>query len=195
LREKIPLLAGLGAVIAVSFGFSIMAEVRTLDAEREVLLAELATTTHDVFGEETSDPEKARELLDPASAGSDEDPMPRVDAFDVMVALSKAVPKEVVHDVVSLDVSRGHVLIEATVPTNKDAEAIADKMKENKCFKDVKIPRTNQFGDAASRLKYVLEFDLKCEEKKKKPADGAPGSASATPGAGKTDDAKTDGGR
>lgn len=190
LREKIPLLAGLGAVIAVSFGFSILAELRTLDAEKELLNARLAVATRDVLGEETTDPEKVKELLGEGPGKSDEDPLPHVDAFDAMVALSKAVPRDVVHDVVEMDVSRGHVSIQGTVPSVSDAETIAKNMKENRCFKDVKIARTSQFTEG--KHKYVLEFDLKCEEKKKvtgaKPSDTAQPADSAKP-------EKTDGGR
>lgn len=189
LREKIPLLAGLGAVIAVSFGFSIIAELRALDAELGTLSAELAAVSRDVLGEETTDPTRARELLEQGPGAADDDPMPRVDAFDVMVALSEAVPKDVVHDIVDLDVNRGHVIIQATVPTNKDAEGIAAKLKEHACFKDVKIPRTNQFAD--SKQKYVLEFDLKCEDAKKKKL----ASDAAEPAAATTADKKPEGAR
>ncbi|WP_437634972.1 type IV pilus biogenesis protein PilM [Sorangium sp. So ce854] len=167
LREKIPILAGLGTVIALSFGFSVVAEMRTLDAERELLLASLATASRDVLGEETSDPVKARELLDQGPGAADEDPMPRVDAFDVMVQLSKAVPKEITHDVLELDVNRGHVTIQGVVPSVSDAQLIAEHMKEHRCFRDVKISRTSQFTEG--RHKYVLELDLRCEDKKKKP--------------------------
>lgn len=176
LREKIPLLSGLAAVIIVSYGFSIVAESRTLDAERELLGARLGQVTRDVLGEETSDPDHARELLE-KGPGADEDPRPRADAFDVMVELSKAVPTDVVHDVVELDVARGHVVIQGLVPTNRDAEHIAEKLKEHRCFRDVKIPRTTQYAEG--KQKYVLEFDIKCEEKKK-----ASPVSSATPAAG-----------
>ncbi|WP_438017450.1 pilus assembly protein PilM [Sorangium sp. So ce315] len=172
LREKIPILAGLGTVIALSFGFSVVAEMRTLDAERELLLASLATASRDVLGEETSDPVKARELLDQGPGAADEDPMPRVDAFDVMVQLSKAVPKEITHDVLELDVNRGHVTIQGVVPSVSDAQLIADHMKEHRCFRDVKISRTSQFTEG--RHKYVLELDLRCEDKKKKPGAAEP---------------------
>jgi general secretion pathway protein L len=191
LREKIPLLSGLAAVIVVSFGFSIVAESRALDSEREVIEARLAQVTRDVLGEETSDPDKARELLE-KGPGADEDPLPRVDAFDVMVQLSKAVPKDVVHDIVELDVARGHVVIQGLVPTNRDAEHIAEQMKSNRCFRDVKIPRTTQFAEG--KQKYVLEFDLKCEDKKKKPDAAAPAdSASAAAGSASKPEAKPEG--
>lgn len=191
LREKVPLLAGLGAVILVSFGFSVVAEMRSLDAERESLVAQLASTTKEVFGEETDDPDKARVLLEQGPGAGDEDPMPRVDAFDVMVALSEAVPKEVTHDIVDLDVNRGHVILQGTVPTNKDAEGIAEQMKAKKCFKDVKISRTNQSGD--NKQKYVLELDLKCDDVKKPKTGTSPaGSSAAQPPAPAAD---TEGGR
>jgi general secretion pathway protein L len=189
LREKIPLLSGLAAVIVVSFGFSIVAESRALDAEREVLDARLAQVSRDVLGEETTDPDRAHELLE-KGPGADEDPMPRADAFDVMVQLSKAVPKDVVHDVVELDVARGHVVVQGLVPTNRDAEHIAEKMKEHRCFRDVKIPRTTQFAEG--KQKYVLEFDLKCEDKKK-PAAAPADSGAAAAGSAAKPDAKTEG--
>src|SRR5262249_54535893 len=91
LREKIPLLTGLFVVILFSFFFSTWAEMRAVSQERQVLEAALAALTKDVFGESTSEPGRAGELLDKATTGAEDDPMPRADAFDVMVQLSEAV--------------------------------------------------------------------------------------------------------
>lgn len=179
LREKIPILAGLGTVIALSFTFSVIAEVRSLNAEREALIAGLSAASRDVLGEETAEPERARELLE-NGPGTEEDPMPRVDAFDVMVQLSKAVPKEVTHDVLELDVNRGHVTLQGTVPSVSDAQAIAEKLKEHRCFRDVKVGRTTQYVE--NKQKYVLEFELRCEDKKaKKKGSGAEAEGTASP--------------
>jgi len=185
LREKIPLLVGLGSVIVLSFAFNLMAEHSSLSAERELLLSQVETATGEVFGEEIKDVEKARELLD-KRASADDDPLPHADAFDVLVKFSEAVPKEIVHDVIEFDLNRGHVTLQGTVPSIPDAQAIADKMKEYKCFKDVKISRTAQF--TGNKQKYVLEFDVKCEDKKpakKKPGSTAEPADSATTPAGK----------
>lgn len=192
LREKVPLLAGLGAVVAVSFGFSLIAQLRALDDERAALDAELAAVTHDVLGEETSDKDRARELLETGPGGVDDDPMPRVDGFDVMVQLSRAVPTDVVHDVLDFDLQRGHVNIQGVVPTKRDAEQIAEKMKEHRCFKDVKVPNTTPYGGADSgKQKYTLSFDIKCDKEKK---PGAAGAGSAAPAAGSAT-AKPEGGK
>jgi general secretion pathway protein L len=181
LREKIPLLAGLGAVIAVSFGFSTIAELRTLDAEHEMLVARLGAATRDVFGEEITDVDKVKEQMEGGGTKVEEDPLPHVDAFDVMVQLSKAVPRDVVHDVIDLDVQRGKVILQGTVHSVSDSETIAKGLRENRCFKDVHVSRTAQFGEG--KHKYVLEFELKCEDKKKKATPEPDGSAqpSASP--------------
>ncbi len=182
LREKIPMLSGLAAVIAVSFGFSSVAEVRALDAEREMLGARLGAASRDVLGEEITEPDQAQELLDPAPGKVDEDPLPRVDAFDVMVQLSKAVPKEVVHDLIDLDVQRGKVVLQGVVPTVGDAETIAKNMRENRCFKAVNVGRTSVFGD--SKQKYQIEFELKCDDPKRRAKAGPEPEGSAQPAAG-----------
>jgi len=182
LREKAPLLTGLAAVVLVSFGFSVVAELRALSLERSVLDEQLKQTTATVFGEETTDLVHAQELLE-KGPGGEEDPMPRVDAFDVMVGLSKAVPPDVVHDVADLDFSRGHVVIQGLLPSSGNAQettdVIATAMKQNPCFKDVKVQRTTQFS--ADKQKYILELDLRCEEKKD-PKAAAAGTAAAKTG-------------
>jgi len=170
LREKLPLLSGLAAVILVSFGFSLIAEMRALSSERVLLDEQLKATTREVFGQETVDIAVANALLEkgPASEG---DPYPGVDAFDVMVQLSKSVPTSVVHDVAEFDVSRGHAVIQGLVPDGTDAqktaETIADGMKQHPCLKNVKVAKVTQAG--AEKQKYILEMDLQCEDKKKKP--------------------------
>jgi general secretion pathway protein L len=193
LREKVPLLSGLAAVIVVSFGFSTIAEMRSLDAEREVLHARLAAATKDVLGEEITDADKVKEAIEGTGTKPDEDPMPHVDAFDVMVQLSKAVPREMTHDVVDLDVKRGKVTLQGVVPTVNDAETVQKSLKEFRCFKDVKLGRTSTSGE--NKQKYQIEFELKCEEKKKaKPAGAAEPEGSAQPAASAKPE-KADGGR
>lgn len=184
LREKIPVLSGLAAVIAVSMGFSTIAEVRALDAEREMLMARLGVATRDVLGEEISEPDKAKEVLEAGGGKADEDPLPRIDGFDVMVQLSKAVPKDIVHDVVELDVQRGKAVVQGVVPAVADSDTIAKGMKENRCFKDVHVGRTTQYTEG--KYKYQLELELKCEERRRAAKTGAEPEGSAQPAAGPT---------
>jgi general secretion pathway protein L len=183
LRDKVPLLSGLCAVIVCSFFFSTWAEMRALTREREVLQGALSALTKDVFGEATDEPARATELLDKSASGTDEDPLPHADAFDVMVQLSQAVPDGMAHDIEELDVQRGHVTVHGIVPTIPDAQQIATQLKAFRCFQDVKIVRTNQaLGE--DRQKYAMEFDVKCpvEGKDKAQATGSPSASASASG-------------
>jgi general secretion pathway protein L len=179
LRERVPLLVGLFVVVMVSFFFSTWAELHALAQEKGTLESALTTVTTDVLGEGTSDPQRATDLLDKTATGSDEDPLPHADAFDVMVQIAQAVPESMTHDIEELDVQRGHVTVHGIVPTIPDAQQISTQLKNVRCFQDVKITRTNQVV-GEERQKYVMEFDIKCPvEGKEKPAAGAPAGSSS----------------
>lgn len=186
IKEKIPVLAGLAAVILVSFLFSAWAQLYAKSKERTVLEAALAQVSKDVLGEETTSAARANEILASQTAVNDEDPLPHADAFDVMVKLSELIPTSMVHDIEELDVQKNHVVVHGIVGSIPDAQQIKTNVSNERCFADAKITRTNQ-QPGTDRQKYVLEFDLKCPEDQKGTAKkpGAAGSASAAPGGGK----------
>ncbi|MEO7109717.1 MAG: pilus assembly protein PilM [Polyangiaceae bacterium] len=183
IREKIPVVAGLTLVIAVSFIFSSCVGLYATAKDLDTLHEALGLVTKDVLGEETTDAAKATDLLSQKAGTPDEDPMPHADAFDVMVRLSEDIPQSMVHDIEELDVQKGHVIVHGIVGSIPDAQSIAGSLKTEKCFQDVKVTRTNQMV-GSDRQKYSLEFDLKCPEDshgdKKKKAKAA-SSASAAP--------------
>ncbi|MES1174078.1 MAG: pilus assembly protein PilM [Myxococcales bacterium] len=167
LKERAPLLAGLVAATLVSFLFSSWADLHALGREHEELVQSLGAQSSLVLGEELTDPEVVGEALTRAQAKEEPDPMPHVDAFDVMVDLSNSIPMSVTHDVEELDVDRTHVRINGIVPTTKDAQDLAVEMGKNRCITDPKIAKVSQVvsqlpGD--NRQKYVLELELKCPE-------------------------------
>lgn len=162
-KEKVPLLAGLGAVILVSFVFSTWAKLHAASKEKDVLEAALSTVTKEVLNESTSDPERATELLSKQTVGADDDPMPHADAFDVMVKISEHVPPTMTHDIEELDVQKGHVVVHGIVGSIPDAQTIRSSLESERCVADPKITRTTaQVG--STMQKYVLEFDLRCPE-------------------------------
>jgi general secretion pathway protein L len=183
MRDKVPVLAGLAAVILVSFAFTAWAKMYALSKERVTLESALATVTKDVLGEETSSASRVEEIL--AAQGSvDEDPMPHADAFDVMVMLSNDIPQSMKHDIEELDVQKNHVTLHGIVGTIADSQAILTSLKSERCVQDAKISRINQVV-GGERQKYVMEFDLKCPEDIKTPAKkkGEAPAPSATPSA------------
>jgi general secretion pathway protein L len=174
LREKVPLLTGLGIAIAVSFLFSTWAELRTLGREEEALTKALSHLSKDVLGQETTDAEEARNLLDKAEGKEEADPRPSLDAFDVLGEISKAVPMSVTHDIEEFDMQRGHVKVNGVVGSAQDAQTIAGNLKNVRCFSEVKVSKLTQVINS-DRQKYVLELDVRCPEeqaKKKKKTEG-----------------------
>jgi general secretion pathway protein L len=182
LKERVPLLAGLGIAIFVSFLFSTWAELRALDQEREALTQALATLSKEVLGQETSDADEAKALLEKAQGRDETDPMPLMDGFDVMVEISKAVPSSVTHDIEELDVQRNHVKMNGVVGSAQDAQTIAGNLKNARCVSDVKVSKITQVVNS-DRQKYVLELDVKCPEEAKKVATAKKkeGSGEAAP--------------
>jgi Type IV pilus assembly protein PilM len=165
LRDKTPLLSGLGAAIFVSFFFSVVAEQQALDREQASLEARLEATTEAHFGTETADPKEAGQLLDDAISGKTGDPMPKVDGFDVIVELSERIPDDIVHDIADFEFNRDTVQMKGIVPQISDANLVKDKMAEHECFKDVNITRTTQLKKDAKQ-KYTLEFTVDCGDGK-----------------------------
>jgi general secretion pathway protein L len=182
-KEKIPILAGLAAVILVSFLFSAWAQLYAKSKERVVLEKALGQVTKEVLGEETESSTRANELLQAQTSLSDEDPLPHADGFDVMVKLSELIPQSMTHDIRELDIQKGHVIVHGVVGSIPDAQQIRTNIAAEKCFSDAKITRTNAEVGGTSQV-YVLEFDIRCPEDQKgaakKPA-GAAASASAAP--------------
>ncbi len=185
-RERIPLLAGLAAVILVSFVFTAWARLYAVHKDRLALEAALAVVTKEVLGTEATSAQEAQDLLAKEVALTDEDPMPHADAFDVMVRLSEAVPASMIHDIEELDVQKGHVLVRGVVGSIPDAQAIASSLSEDPCLADVKIKSTTQ-AIGSDRQKYVMEFEVKCPEDIKAPPKkrGEPSPTAAASSGGK----------
>jgi general secretion pathway protein L len=189
MREKVPLLAGLGAVLLVSFVFSAWSRLHAVHAERDVLESALGAVTKEVLGSEAKGAQDAQDLLAKEAALSDEDPMPHVDAFDVMVLLSQAIPTSMTHDVEELDVQKGHVTIRGIVGSIPDAQSISATLSDERCLDGVKIKSTTQ-AIGSDRQKYVMEFDLRCPEDvkaspKKKKGDASSAASGASSSGGK----------
>ena len=162
-REKIPILAGLAAVILVSFVFSAWTRLYAVYKERDAFAAALGSVTKTVLGTEVNTAQEAQDLLAKEIALSEDDPMPHADGFDVMVRLSEVIPPSMTHDIEELDVQKSHVVVRGIVGSIPDAQSIASSLGEKPCFSDVKIKSTTQ-AVGSDRQKYAMEFDLKCAE-------------------------------
>jgi general secretion pathway protein L len=166
LKEKVPMIVGLVAVALVSFVFSAWAESRSLSRENRVLEDALATLTHNILQQETTDVDEILDILDGAAV-KEQDPQPEMDAFDVALALAARIPTDIEHDVTELEFRREHVTIKAVVPNAEDAQKIPEALKNEKCFKDIKISDLTRVVKS-DHQKYTMDFDVRCKDVKAK---------------------------
>ena len=162
LKEKIPLLATLLVVTALSFVFSAWAEARALEAENESLGEAMTQLTKEILKEETDDVDVVFELLD-VGAMQETDPQPIVDGFDVCLTLAKVVPEDVRHDIAELEFVRNNVKLTGIVDSTEEAQTVADALKKEPCYKDVKIVKVTKVV-RSDRQKYAMEFQIRCDD-------------------------------
>jgi general secretion pathway protein L len=181
LKEKAPLLAGLTTAMFISFLFASWAGLRSLAKEQRILTDQLESTTQQVLSKALRDPSEAHELLVRQRNLEESDPMPHMDAFDVVVSLSTSIPENVPHDIEEFDMQREHVKMTGIVGTAEEAQLIASRLKETRCFQDVKLSKVVQVVNS-DRQKYGLEWDVRCPDdevsktKKKKTEESTGGA-------------------
>ncbi|MFZ5894509.1 MAG: pilus assembly protein PilM [Myxococcota bacterium] len=166
LKEKAPLLVGLGSATLVSFLFATWAESRALSRENAVLTEQLAVVSKEVLGTTAEDAESALAALEKLKAGDEIDPLPQMDAFDVIVELSKAIPANITHDIEEFDMQRGHVKLQAIAGTANEAQTIATEVGKRRCLEETKLGRVSAQINS-DRQKYVLDIDVRCPDEKK----------------------------
>jgi len=175
LKTKLPLVAILSVVIVSSFIFSVWAKQEALQAENESLTHSLSSLSQQTLGEKVASAEELTELLDKSTALNEKDPQAELDAFDILVEVSKAISEDIVHDIDEFDVQGDKVKLLGIVSTTDDAERVAEALRQNHCFKEVKISKVTQVVNS-KRQKYSLTFDVSCADKKAPAAKTAKGT-------------------
>lgn len=163
LKEKAPVLSGLVTAILISFTFSAWSESKALEKQQEALVSELGQVTKAILGEEVTDADAAKELLQKRRSLEDSDPMPHMDAFDVLVELSNAIPEAIIHDIDEFDMQRERVKVTGIVGSASEAQEIASRLKEHRCFQEQRLGKVTQVVNS-DRQKYGLEWDVRCPE-------------------------------
>ena len=159
------LLAIAAVPIALAFFFSIWARWTVLDDERTALREQLAEVTEDVFDERTASPSEARELLEGGRRVAD--PLPHFTAYDVLDAVSAAIPQEITHDTRRLTIEiddearEGRFEIQGIVASIAERDTIAANFEAHECFEEIKRGPTSP-GPRNEGLNYRLEATIHC---------------------------------
>lgn len=156
------------AAVLVAFAFATFAEWRVLAAEHRRLADELDRVSEEAFGQGTRSPSRARELL--ARGSRVDDPIPEVDAWDLLEFVNGAIPEDVPHStrtfLVELDDEGGDGRFElvGSVTSLAERDAIAQAVEAHGCLKELERGSTSAEPGGEGRLRYQLEADIRCGE-------------------------------
>jgi general secretion pathway protein L len=165
LRPYAKRLGFIGALIVCSFLFSIFVRKGVLEDEQLTLVAQLASTSRDLLGEEARTAARAKELL--AGRSVVEDPLPRFDAFDTLDMISSKVPGSIRHETQRLTIEiddearDGRFEIQGTVPTITDRDTIATAIDAHDCVAGVSPGPTSPAPNNGGQ-NYRLEGTIEC---------------------------------
>jgi general secretion pathway protein L len=156
--------------IMLSYTFSVWAEYRALSEERDALAQKLSAVAMLHFGEATTSPKRARELLE--GGGVTRDPLPRFDAFRALGAISAAIPDAIVHDTRRLEITvdeggqTGSFTLQGQIPDLTARDIVADALEAHECIEQLERGKTSTMP-GAERKNYTLEGVLSCPGVKK----------------------------
>ena len=165
LRDYALLASVCAGVIVMSYAFSVWAEYRVLSEERDALALKLSKVTEQHFGEATSSPKRARELLE--GGGLNRDPLPRFDAFRALGAISAAVPQSIVHDTRRLEIAldeggqTGTFMLQGQIPDLAARDVVAEALDAHDCIEQLERGKTSSMP-GQDRKNYTLEGLIAC---------------------------------
>jgi general secretion pathway protein L len=165
LREYALLAVCCVLALVFSYTFRVWAEYRVLGDERDALQEKLSSVTERHFGEATTSPKRARELLE--GGGVNKDPLPRFDAMRALGAISSAVPPSVVHDTRKLEITldetgqTGSFELQGQIPDLSARDQVADALDAHDCIEQLERGKTSTVP-GQERKNYTLSGTIAC---------------------------------
>jgi hypothetical protein len=165
LREYALLAVCCALALMFSYTFRVWAEYRVLGAERDALQEKLSAVTERHFGEATTSPKRARELLE--GGGVNKDPLPRFDAVRALGAISAAVPVGTVHDTRKLEITldetgqTGSFELQGQLPDLSARDQVADALDAHECIEQLERGKTSTVP-GQERKNYTLSGTIIC---------------------------------
>jgi general secretion pathway protein L len=181
-KRLIWLAACLGLIVVAWIGSSI-ATYTAYSEENERQSAAIEEQTKKLFGRAITRAADIRELLEPQKVEAA--PIPKRDAYDIVVEFSKRIPESVVHDITFIEIKPKRITVRGVVdavlktpggdadggveqpevepdagPDLSPTDLVKAKLEEfTECFTAIRI---NKVTAAGTRRRYTMEIDSRC---------------------------------
>lgn len=165
LRQHARVISICVGAILLSFVYATYARYSVLSNENDRLTTQLMETTEAIFGEGTSSVTEANTLL--LSGVQTQDPLPTMDAYDVLDAITAAIPEEIEHKTRRLTIEiddearDGRFDLQGSVASIAERDTIAANLESHECFRDLEKGPTSP-GQNNEGLNYRLEVNIQC---------------------------------
>jgi len=167
LRAKAVPLAAAALLIIAFAAVSAYANLFRLRKAEKALDKRLAIESAEVFQKQMS----AKEVLDqvaPAGGAAGDNPMPKMTAWDLMLAFNSALPpkEEVKIDIEDFDIKQGKITVKAVSAPTQTQNALAGiktlegSLKKSKCFADFPSPQSQPGRD--DNREFTLTIKTPC---------------------------------
>lgn len=155
------------AVMLLAFLFASYSRYSMLNAENERLTESLRSTTEAVFEEETDSVRRAQSLLE--NGREIADPLPTIDAYDVLEAITAAIPPEIEHRTRRLDIEineeagEGRFDLQGSLGSISERDTVAANLEAHRCFQEIDKGPTSPSRQGEG-LDYRIEVTILCPE-------------------------------
>ncbi|MCP4599954.1 MAG: pilus assembly protein PilM [Proteobacteria bacterium] len=180
LKRRISWIAACALTVLLSWIFASFAEYTVFADEVDQKKAALAEKTKNLFAKPIFDYKQIADKL--GGERTEEPPIPKKDAFDIVLELSKRIPTSVVHDVDLLEIKPKRVTLRGLVNADLKAEGelnddgsaikgdagtdlsptdlIKQKLEEfEECFTSIRVGKVTAVGD---RRRYQMDIESSC---------------------------------
>jgi general secretion pathway protein L len=144
-------------------GVTLFSRYQNLQAERDHEIKKLSVLVKEVASKEMSDLDQIDDLIHIDKA-SIKKPWPETTAFDVLLEISKRIPKEVTVDVNKIDIRAKKTTLTGEIDNAGDIDTITSALKDFSCFKEIKQGNVKQITtrDGRQRREFTLDIDTTC---------------------------------
>ena len=172
-RQKIMIAVLCFLGIVGAWVFSSVSRYMAVSAQAERVKVQLENETERILGQRTVVRKTIEKKMSPQETA--QSPLPKKDAYDIVIELSKRIPESVVHDIDELDIKPRHVKIRGLVDSELNlmdgggddesadlspTDLIKSKLGEfEECFTAFKMPRVRTVNN---RQEYTMEIESTC---------------------------------
>jgi Tfp pilus assembly PilM family ATPase len=145
-------------------GVTAYGRYRVLKAEEKQAVAALSKNLKETTGKELNELEAIDTFLTSSDKGGAKKPWPEKTAFDILLAVSQRVPKDIKVDINKIQIQAKKTTLQGEIDNAGDVDALTAALKDFECFKEMKPGSVKKITsrDGLQRHEFTLDIETTC---------------------------------